>query len=408
MIVLFFKNLFMDLYRQPMRTFLTLSGVTWGTFAIVLLLAFGSGVGKQNMKTMHGMGQTLIIAWPAATTMPYKGFIKGKQVRVTPEEAMTILDKVEDVLRVSPEFLRNKRIRYKKEEFNNTVRGVNVVYQYMRNTIAQKGRFINQLDMTQRRRVCFIGNVIANNLFHDEEPVGKQVVVEGTPFTVIGVMKKKIQNSNYSGQRDEHCLFIPHTTYSSLYGAKYINNILIQPTHAELSGTVVERVRHYLGERIGFSEKDKDALFIWDFSQFEKSLNVFFLAFNIFLGMIGSFTLLVGGVGVASIMLVVVEERTREIGVKLAVGAKRRDVLLQFFFEALTIILIGGMIGFLFAALLLKIIPVKMIEDFVGIPSINYSVGLITIIVLLLIGSVSGLMPARRAASTNPIQALKN
>ena len=166
-------------------------------------------------------------------------------------------------------------------------------------------------------------------------------------------------------------------------------------------------MREELGEMAGFSPDDNDALFVWDWTEFEKSFSIFFLAFNIFLGVIGSFTLLVGGVGVASIMLIVVEERTKEIGIKLAVGAKRRHVLWQFFAESLAIVLLGGGLGFLFAALVLRVLPAERIEDFVGNPQINPAVGVATVLILLAIGVISGMMPARRAASTNPIEALR-
>lgn len=408
MAFIFFKNLFADLFRQPLRTFLTLSGVTWGTFSIVLLLAFGTGVGKAGMKSMHGVGQPMVVIYPSVTTKAFKGFTKGKRVRITPDEAISLGKKVDGLLLVSPEFRRNRRVRYKNEEFNNTVRGVGVEYGHLRNIIPQKGRFINDLDLQQKRRVCLLGNTIAANLFHDEEPVGKQVIIEGMPFTVVGVMIEKIQTGNYSGQFDEHCVFVPYTTYSSIYGVKYVQNVLFQPATPEQSPQLIENVRHYWGEKLGFDPSDKDALFVFDFSEFERSLNIFFLAFNIFLAIIGSFTLLVGGVGVASIMLVVVEERTREIGIKLAVGAKRKQILRQFFSEALTIILLGGIIGFVFAGLLLQVIPTEAIEDFVGNPKIDFTVGSATILILLLIGTVSGMMPARRAASTDPITALRH
>lgn len=397
----------MDLYRQPLRTFLTLSGVVWGTFAIVILLAFGDGVSKSGKKSMHGMGEGIVIAWPGITTVSYKGIAKGKAIRLTADDALLLKQKVPGILRVSPEYLRSQRIRYNKEEYNNTIRGVNVDYQHMRNTIPRKGRFIDELDVRNRRRVCFLGNTIADNLFRDVDPIEKKVYVEGVPFLVVGVMVRKIQNSNYSGQRDEHCLFIPYTTFSALYGQKYVSNVIIQPLPGQ-SVPVIANIRDFLGNKIGFSSNDTDALFIWDFTEFEKSLDIFFLAFNIFLGMIGSFTLMVGGVGVASIMLVVVEERIREIGVKLAVGAKRKQILRQFFSEALMIILIGGLIGFAFAALVIGLIPVEKIEDYVGHPQINIMVGVVTILILLAVGAIAGLMPARKAASTNPIEALRS
>jgi putative ABC transport system permease protein len=405
MIISFFKNLFRDLYRQPLRTVLTLSGVVWGTFAIVLLLAFGSSVQKQSMKSMRG--RSIVIVWPQRTTIPYKGFTKGKRVRVTPQDVLSLKQKIPEIRQASPEYVEAKRIRFKTEELLNSVRGINVEYRAMRKTIPAKGRWLNETDMQNKRRVCFLGNTIAENLFHDEEPVGKQIIIEGVPFTVIGVMIKKIQNGNYSGQFDEHCAFMPWTTFEAIFGMKYVRNFIFRPRDSTKSKEVILKVRDYLGNMIGFSPKDKDALFIWDDNDIENSMKIFFLAFTIFLGLLGGFTLLVGGVGVASIMMVVVEERTREIGIKLAVGAKRKEILWQFFSEGLLIILFGGGIGFFNAALLLNLIPVELIKDYVGIPQINPLVGIVTILALLIIGSISGMIPARRAASTNPVEALR-
>jgi putative ABC transport system permease protein len=403
----FLRNLFRDLKRQPLRTSLTLSGVGWGTFAVVLLLAFGSAVGRQNMKSFRGVGQGFVIAFPASTTLPYKGIPKGRRVRLTPEEIILAGQKISGIKRMSFEFTASRRIRYRREEVLNTVRGVTVEYGDIRNVIAGKGRFLNDTDMALKRRVCLLGNTVTENLFHDADTVGQTVFIEGIPFVVVGVMKKKIQTSNFSGQFDEHCVFIPWTAYSALFGDKYVGSLIFQPENPAASKPLIRLVREYLGSRAGFSPDDKDALFVWDWTEFEKSFSIFFVAFNIFLGLIGSFTLLVGGVGVASIMLVVVEERTKEIGVKLAVGAKRRHILWQFFTESLAIVLIGGGLGFLFASLVLKALPVEKIQEYVGIPQINPAVGMATILILLFIGIISGMMPARRASSTNPIEALR-
>jgi putative ABC transport system permease protein len=407
MILTFFRNLFRDLVRQPLRTFLTLSGVTWGTFAVILLLAFGSGIGKQQMKEFRGLGQSIILLFPGQTTMTYNGLPKGRQVQITPDEMRLVKERVPGIRAISPEFISSRNIRYGREQLLNTVRGVDVAFESIRNTIPAKGRFINDIDVQQRRRVCFLGATIAKDLFKAVEPVGRQVMIEGVPFMVAGVMIEKTQNSNYSGQRDKDCAFIPWTTYMTLYGEKYVQNFIVQPSDPALSKQTVAALRKYFGERLGFNAKDKDALFVWDWSDFERQFNVFFTAFNIFLGVIGSFTLLVGGVGVASIMLVVVEERVREIGIKLAVGAKRRAIMWQFFAEANCIILIGGTIGFLLAALLLALLPVKQLQEYIGIPKLNPLVGIVTVLILLAIGTISGLTPARRAAATDPIVALR-
>lgn len=410
MIAIFFRNLVRDLVRQPLRTVLTLSGVVWGTFSVVLLIAFGESVGKAQAKRFHGMGNGIVLMFPSRTTLPYQGFQRGKPVRVTPEQVEALPDKVAGIDMLSPEFVQGRRIRYGRQEFMSTVRGINPSFERMRNTIPAKGRYIDPLDMTERRRVCFIGNVLATDLFAEEDPLGKRVIIEGVPFTVVGVMAKKEQNSNYNGQRDENCAFIPWTTYTALYGGKFVSNIIFRPLDLGRSAEVTQGIKEHLSKLIGFDPKDPDAISVWDTLEMEKSFTTFFLAFNIFLGVIGSFTLLVGGIGVASIMMVVVEERTREIGIKLAVGARRRTILWQFFSETLVIMLLGGLIGFALSAAVIRVVqtlPAEQAAIFVGVPQMSPLVVVSAILTLLAIGTVAGMIPARNAASTNPIQALR-
>jgi putative ABC transport system permease protein len=412
---IFFRNLFRDLVRQPLRTVLTLSGVVWGTFSVILLLAFGDSVSKAQIKRFHGMGSGIVLVFPSRTTLPWQGFIRGKPVRVTPETVEAIPDKVSGIELISPEFISGRLIRYGRKEFRNTIRGVNPQFELMRNTIAEKGRFIDPEDMTDRKRVCFIGDVLATDLFAAEAPVGKTVFIDSVPFTVVGVMRTKLQSSNYNGQRDERCAFIPWTTYASLYGEKYVSNIIFRPLDRNRSKAVMEGVKTHLAQLVGFDPADPDALGIWDTMEFEKQFTTFFLAFTIFLGVLGAFTLLVGGIGVASIMRVVVDERTREIGVKLAVGARRRTILLQFFGESLAIMFLGGLAGFgLAAGVLLAVNGLARgstadlsFTGFIGIPVLNPLVVVSTVLILLVIGVVSGIIPARTAASTDPIEALR-
>jgi len=410
MIAIFFRNLFRDLIRQPLRTALTLSGVVWGTFSVVLLLAFGNSVSKAQIKRFHGMGQGIVLVFPSRTTLPWQGFLKGKAVRITPEMVEEIPDKVPGIEVISPEFVGGRLIRHGRNEFRNTVRGVNPRFELMRNTIAAKGRFLDPEDMAARKRVCFIGDVLATDLFATDEPVGQSVFIDSVPFTVVGVMRTKLQSSNYNGQRDERCAFIPWTTYASLYGTKFVSNFIFRPIDTGRSKAVMEDIKGHLSKLIGFSPADPDALSVWDTLEFEKQFTTFFLAFTIFLGVIGSFTLLVGGVGVASIMRVVVDERTREIGVKLAVGARRRTILWQFFSESLVIMLLGGLIGFGLSAAVLqaaKAFPEGGFTEFVGVPVLNPLVVVSTVFILLAIGVIAGMIPARTAASTDPIEALR-
>jgi putative ABC transport system permease protein len=410
MIGILFRNLARDLVRQPLRTVLTLSGVVWGTFSVVLLIAFGDSVSKAQVKRFHGMGQGIVLAFPSRTTLPWQGFLKGKAVRITPEMVEAIPDKVPGLELISPEFVGSRLISFGRKEYRNTVRGINPQFEMMRNTIAERGRFIDAEDMTARKRVCFIGDVLATDLFGREEAVGKAIFIDSVPFTVVGVMQKKLQNSNYNGQRDERCAFIPWTTFSTLYGYKYISNFIFRPLDLRRTKAATEDIKKHLSKIIGFNPADPDAISIWDTMDFEKQFTTFFLAFTVFLGVLGTFTLLVGGVGVASIMRVVVDERTREIGVKLAVGARRRTILWQFFSESIVIMLLGGLIGFGLSAgvlQLIKAVPASDFTDFVGVPILNPLVIVSTILILLAIGVVAGMIPARTAASTDPIEALR-
>jgi putative ABC transport system permease protein len=406
---IFLRNLVRDLLRQPLRTALTLSGVVWGTFSVILLIAFGDSVSKAQVKRFHGMGQGIVLVFPSRTTLAWQGFLKGKPVRVTPEAVEAIPEKVAGIEYISPEFVGRSIVRNGQKEFNNTIRGVNPVFERMRNTIAGKGRFIDPEDMAQRKRVVFIGDVLARDLFGGAEAVGRTVFINSVPFTIVGVMRKKTQNSNYNGQRDELCAFIPWTTFAALYGNKYVSNIIFRPADFGRNKAVMGDIKKHLAKLIGFSPDDPDALGVWDTLEFEKQFTTFFIAFTVFMAVIGTFTLLVGGVGVASIMRVVVEERTREIGIKLAVGARRKTILRQFFAESLMIMLVGGVIGFALAGLAMqaaRAFPGSFTE-FVGVPVLNPLVVVSTILILLAIGVVAGMIPARAAASTDPIAALR-
>ncbi len=397
-----------DLRAQKLRTTLTIFGIVWGTVAIVVLLAFGMGFKRQLAINMHGIGESIAIMFPGRTTKPYEGFGTGRPVQFTEEDAQFLATQVKEIDRISPEYSSHDlQIRVGENIINTLAAGVYPVYGDMRNIIPETGgRFVNVLDMNDRRRVAILGDEVKRLLFGESEAIGKLVYLSQIPFTVIGVMQKKTQNSSYN-RRDQDRVFIPASTFAAVFGAAHISNIIYTPKDPRRYEQVQEQVRQALSKRYKFDPTDRDAVWIWDTTEFDQFIFYFFLAFNIFMGLIGSFTLGVGGIGVANIMYIVVQERVKEIGIKRAVGAKRSDILFQFFMETFFIIALGSSIGFAIAYGLTQALQYIPIKEFVGTPEISIEVALATAFVLSVIGLAAGLLPARRAANLDVVECLR-
>jgi len=397
-----------DIRAQKLRTTLTVFGIMWGTVAIVVLLAFGKGFKRQLSIDMHGIGESIVIMFPSRTTKPYQGFGIGRPIRLIEDDAWMLASQVRDIGRICPEFINfEDQLRVGKNILSSGVTGIYPVYAEMRNIIAEGGgRFIDELDVKERRRVVFLGDEVKRQLFGETDAVGKLVYVGAVPFMVIGVMQKKTQNSSYA-QRDQDRSFIPATTFTSLFGVHYVRNIIFQPADPTRSDETIEQVREVLGKKYRFDATDKDAIFIWDTGMFDKFIFYFFLGFNIFMGLIGSFTLAVGGIGVANIMFIVVQERMREIGVRRAVGAKKRSILFQFMLETAMIMALGSAAGFAIALLVTGALQYLPIKEFVGTPEISPEVALATVLVLSVIGLSAAFFPARRAANLDVVECLR-
>ncbi|SMO83514.1 ABC transporter permease [Gracilimonas mengyeensis] len=401
------KELFQNLNQQRLRSFLTIFGIMWGTATLILLLAFGVGFRDQTVLNMRGMGDQLAIMFPGQTTKPFQGYGIGRPIRYRESDAQMLKNNIPDIDVATPEYMSSMVIEYGEKRRNSSVGGVYPVYQELRNTFEQPGgRWLNQTDVDERRRVIFIGNRLAQNIFGEEDPVGKQVMVNNMPFTVIGVMQDKIQNSSYS-QRDQDRSFIPAPTFSAITGTDIVNNILYTPKDPNLADGIQDQVYEVMGRKHRFDPADRDAIGIWDTNEFWSFINIMFLGINGFLGLIGFFTLAVGGIGVANIMFVVVQERMKEIGIRRAAGARRHHIMAQFFLETFAIIAIGASAGYAIGWLLVQATQNLPIKDFVGTPYFSPQVGIIAFAVLSLVGFAAGLLPAWRASRLDVVECLR-
>ena len=401
-----FRQLIRDVRSEKLRTFLTIFGIVWGTVAISLMLAFGTGLHKRMIKNTAGLGDRIVIGWPGLTAVPFEGLGKGRRIRVTEEDLQAVKKEVRGLNAMSSEYMTSLRLDYGTKTLSVDISGVAPEFGPMRNLIPQSGgRFINPIDETEQRRVLFIGDELATSVFGSADPIGKTVLLNGSPFQIVGVLVAKEQDSSYSG-RDKEKGFIPGTTFRAITGDKYIDNMIFQATNTAETEQLIERVRTAFAKRLRFDPTDKEALSIWNTTEQFAFFDTFMLAFNSFLGIIGVLTLVVGGIGVSNIMNVVVEERTREIGIKMALGAKQRWILGQFLMETLLVTAFGGAIGFALAIGVCAIFP-EQLHEFVGKPEVSPVVALLTSVALGIVGLVAGYFPARDAARLDPVVAMK-
>jgi putative ABC transport system permease protein len=400
---------FLDTLRtQRTRTVLTVLGIAWGTVAVVVLLAFGVGLERQMRKNARGIGDGVAIVFPGTTTKPWRGFAQGRPVRFVESDVELVRREARELSVVTPEYGDWGQVRQADKAGNPYISGVMPEYGDLRNVIPDAGgRFIDRLDVEGRRRVAVLGDELKTLLFGDENAVGRQVMVNGVPFTVVGVMRKKTQNSSYQ-QRDKDRIFIPATTFVSAFGARGPARILYRPSNPTQSEAASKHVREVLSRRYTFDPTDEDAVGIWDTAESDKFFGLLFLGFNSFLAVVGSFTLVVGGIGVANIMYVVVRERTPEIGLRRALGARRHEVLTQFLLETFVLVGIGAVVGMIMSIVLVKLAALLPIQEQVGVPTLSRSVLLLTLVLLGLVALLAGWFPARRAAALEPVEALRS
>jgi putative ABC transport system permease protein len=402
----FIRQLARDLWGQKLRTFLTTFGIIWGTVAVSLLLAFGHGLHRQMIKSMAGLGDRIVIAWPMRTSMNYQGLGKGRRMRMMEEDIAFLEAQVPLIDGISSEYSDGLIARYGDRQRLVDVSGVAPSYGSMRNMIpAAGGRFLNDLDVEQRRRVVFVGNRLADDLFGTQDAVGETVMIHGSPFLVVGVLLEKPQDSSYSG-RDHSKMIVPGSTFRALTGQKYMNNFIYKAPTPDLNEVLTRQVREALGGRLKFHPDDDQAIQVWDTTEMFVFMDAFMLGFQVFLGIMGVLTLIVGGIGVSNIMHVVVEERTREIGIKMALGARGRSVLSQFMLETMALTAVGGAIGLAISFSICAAFPTDL-EEFVGIPTLSPTLAILTASILGLVGFVAGYFPARSASQLDPVVAMK-
>ncbi|MBZ5546514.1 MAG: ABC transporter permease [Acidobacteriia bacterium] len=405
----------LSLNRNRLRSVLTMLGIVWGLASVVLLLAYGQGLGNSVLHAFLNMGNNVIVLWPGQTSMQAGGQRAGKKVAYEYADIEAIREEVPLVRAVSAEIDRDFGYKVGTRVVSLNTRGVEIQYPQMRKLDLEEGRVFTETDFLQHNRVVILGYKAAEKVFQGAPAVGQAVSIGGLDFEVIGVLRNKIQDSMYNGPDNENG-FIPFQLFRDLKNIKDPDMIIFQPTAAELNKKSLAAVREVVARRHHFDPRDEKATPEWDTVDSKQMITAFSLGLQAVLGLIGVVTLAVGGVGVMNIMLVSVTERTREIGLRKAIGARPRHILVQFLLEALVLTFFGGMFGILLAVLLTWVIPpMPLYSEFYktsnheGDIFLHASLLVITIsfVLLSMIGIVSGFFPALKAARLHPIEALR-
>ncbi len=406
----------LDALRQhTFRSILTLAGITWGIVAVTILNAYGDGFGRTVMRAFDAFGPDVAILWPGQTSEQAGGERAGRRVLLEVEDVDRILAECPLVKTASPEMVRSTNISTETRTTNTAVRAVWPAYGHIRNETPESGRFLNDDDLRERRRVVFLGANVRTKLFGNSDPVGQIVSVRGLRFTVIGWMIKKVQFGSYF-RPDDDSVWVPYTTAGDLWDNRYVNTIVFSAAAPEASSGAINQVRAVLGRYHRFSPRDKRAMIIFSREEFRPVIEGITMGLQALLVFIGTLTLGIGGVGVMNIMLVAVTERTREIGLRMALGATRRRILWQFLWEALTLTAVGGVLGIILSIAIVSSVGTlplmgEMFDDATGRGDIALRISVNTVavstLVLMLVGLISGFLPAFKASRMDPVEALR-
>ncbi len=398
---------------QRKRAILTVAAIAWGTVAIVMLLSFGEGLKNQLMKGRRGMGENIAVWWPDETSKVWQGLPEGRPIRPRMDDIAYLRGRMTAASGVVGELTSwSSSLTYEQTTITGRVTGTNWEYGELRHHFPQAGgRFFNANDEREKRRVIFLGDELAEEIFGDVDPVGKTMFVDRGPYLVIGVMQHKLQMGTYKGP-DEGGSVIPITTFAAQFGRQQLTNIVFKARSAEDMPLARDQFNQALAGKYRFDPTDEQVLGLWDTVEGARIMSNIMIGLQFFLGIIGALTLLIGGIGVANIMYAVVKEKTREIGVQMALGARGGWVTGPFVLQGLTYTLVGGGLGLLTAMvmiLLLGLVPVEgnAALEFLGKPTLSWQIAFATAAVLGSIGILAGYFPARRAATVDPAETLR-
>jgi putative ABC transport system permease protein len=411
-----FRDLLRDtlatLWGHKRRTLLTMFGIAWGIISITLMVAAGEGLGRGIQKQHETFGKDVMIVFSGRTSMQAGGTRSGRAVHWMEDDYIQVAKEAPACKYVMPELGNDVKVHSAFNSGDISTVGSLPPFTIIRSITVDQGRFYNDQDNEEGRRVAFLGTETKKQLFADREALGQTIQLNGIPYSVIGVMKAKDQNSSYDGF-DTRKIFIPFNAMKRDFPNKppsvehTVDRILVAPNSLETHRDCVKQVRRTLARLHDFDPRDEEAASIWDTVKNAEANRLIIEGMQMFMGVVGIATLFLGGLGVMNVMLVSVRERTREIGVRKALGATRESILRQFFLETVIVVGISGAAGLFISFGFCALVDLLPMPPFFDGLIASWKLAVLTISLLGIIAVLSALYPANQAASVDPIEALR-
>ena len=401
------REIFETISKNKLRTFLSGFTVALGIFIFIILFGLGNGLKNTFQEFFLDDASNAIFLYPGKTSMPYKGFKANRRIEFENEDLEDIKQNFPMFTEyVTPRISRSALTRYKNESNSYTTRGVAPGHQFIEKTLLMKGRYINERDLENKTKVAVIGRMVAKDLFKTEEPIGKYIDIGSTAFKVVGVFQDD------GGDREERYIYLPYTTRQLLEkGNDKVDQLIVTfPKEMGHAGAIAfeTSLKRYFKDKKSIDPRDPNGIYFQNLTDDLKQSQQFAVVLQLIVSFVGLGTLIAGIIGISNIMVFVVKERTKELGIRKALGATPRSVIQMILQESVFITTISGYLGLFLGIVVLKNIGLKLEDYFIKDPFIDFSTALAATVVLIIFGAVAGYIPAKRASSIKPVVALRD